>query len=314
MSLPGSDVFHAGEIAVQERAGERTVAVRRATMIRDRLDDGMRAFLETQGVAAVGGMDEDGALWASLWCGTPGFLRGDHGGGRLALLAGRDIPVADDPVRKAIRERTDLGVLVIDFMARRRLRINGSIVYAADAGLELGVREVFGNCAKYIQRRLRTDDVTSEVKEAVPAPVERGSRLDDARRDMVRRADTAFVATVHPGRGLDVSHRGGEPGFVRIADDNYLRIPDYPGNSMFQTFGNLDIDARAGMAVVDFDRRRVLSLTGRAVTVFGAEDPEHPAGGTGRYWSFSVAGWVEYSLPAAMTWTLLERSPSNPPA
>jgi hypothetical protein len=310
MSPPGSEVFHAGEVAVQERAGERAVAVRRATLIRDRLDDGMRAFLASQGAAAVGGMDADGALWASLWCGTPGFLRGEPGGERLSLQTALDCPVPGDPVREAVRERTALGVLVIDFMARRRLRINGHLDRVDDAGLELGVREVFGNCAKYIQRRLRTDDVPSEANGAL----EGGRWLDDARRDLVHRADTAFVATVHPGRGLDVSHRGGEPGFIRIANEGELRIPDYPGNSMFQTFGNLDVDARAGLALVDFDRRRVLSLTGRAVTVFGAENPEHPTGGTGRYWSFSVARWVEYSLPPTMTWTLLERSPSNPPA
>jgi hypothetical protein len=59
MSLPGSDVFHAGEIAVQERAGERTVAVRRATMICDRLDDGMRAAGSSLVAFAAGKLGSD---------------------------------------------------------------------------------------------------------------------------------------------------------------------------------------------------------------------------------------------------------------
>jgi hypothetical protein len=83
---------------------------------------------------------------------------------------------------------------------------------------------------------------------------------------------------------------------------------------MFQTLGNFDVDTRAGLALIDFERRRVLSLTGHAVTEFGNEDPGHPTGGTGRYWSLTVARWVEIPLPSTMRWTLIERSPFNPPS
>jgi hypothetical protein len=81
---------------------------------------------------------------------------------------------------------------------------------------------------------------------------------------------------------------------------------------MYQTLGNVSIDARAGLALIDFDRRRVLSLTGTAAIEFDAEDLRHPTGGTGRYWSFTMERWVEFSLPSTMTWTLIERSPFNP--
>ena len=81
---------------------------------------------------------------------------------------------------------------------------------------------------------------------------------------------------------------------------------------MFQTLGNFEVDPRAGLALIDFERRRVLSLTGRVATVFGEEDPHHPTGGTGRYWTFTIARWTEFSLPLPMRWTLVDRSPLNP--
>jgi predicted pyridoxine 5'-phosphate oxidase superfamily flavin-nucleotide-binding protein len=310
--MPDNDVFHVGEIAVQVRAGERATAERRASMIGDRLGDSMRAFLQLGDTAAVGAVGEDGALWASLWCGAPGFLRADATGEHISLVAALDRPVAADPVRQAVREGASLGMLVIDFMTRRRLRINGIIRRVDGAGFELGVRETFGNCIKYIQRRQRALGLPAERMDAAVASVAGGHTLDDERRSFIARTDTAFIASLHPERGVDVSHRGGQPGFLRIAGERELRIPDYPGNSMFQTLGNVEIDARAGLALIDFERARVLSLSGLAVTAFGTEDPQHPTGGTGRYWSFTVDQWLEIPLPSMMTWMLLDRSSFNP--
>ena len=303
------DAFHAGEIAVQVRAGERSIAERRGSMIADRLSDGMRGFLERADTAAVGALGEDGAMWASLWCGTPGFLSGDAAGDRITFLAEQARLAAGDPVYRAVREHAPLGMLVIDFMTRRRLRINGVVHRADEMGLELDVQETFGNCNKYIQRRQRTDDVSMN---STAPEVRRGRTLDDEQQVFIAGIDTAFVASLHPARGVDVSHRGGEPGFIHVASERELRIPDYPGNSMFQTLGNFEVDARAGLALIDFERARVLSLSGRGVSTFGIENLEHPTGGTGRYWSFTVEQWLELTLPSMMTWTLLDRSSFNP--
>jgi hypothetical protein len=245
-----------------------------------------------------------------LWCGTPGFLRGDEHGKRVEIVSSLDHTLTTDPVRQLIRTGAPLGMLVIDFATRRRLRVNGTISRSDAMGLELSVQEVFGNCLKYIQRRQRSDDGPS----GAIAPTNSGLVLDEERKDFVARTDTVFVASIHPTRGLDVSHRGGHPGFVRVEHEGTLRIPDYPGNSMFQTLGNFAVDSRAGIALIDFEQRRVLSLTGNAMADFGTEGALHPAGGTGRSWSFTVEQWVEFSLPPMITWTLIERSPFNPPS
>jgi hypothetical protein len=67
--------------------------------------------------------------------------------------------------------------------------------------------------------------------------------------------------------GVDVSHRGGKPGFVRLDDDCTLIVPDFSGNCQFNTFGNLELNPRAGMLFVDFDRGNLLYLTGTAEVI-----------------------------------------------
>jgi hypothetical protein len=140
---------------------------------------------------------------------------------------------------------------------------------------------------------------------------ESGRELDEERRALVERADTAFVGSLHPTRGVDASHRGGAPGFIHVVDTTTLRVADYPGNGMFMTLGNFEIDSRASLAVLDFERGRVVSFSGSARLRFEVEDPQHPTGGTGRYWDLAVREWVQCDLPTA-GWQLIDRSPFNP--
>jgi predicted pyridoxine 5'-phosphate oxidase superfamily flavin-nucleotide-binding protein len=301
--------FHSGEIAVQERAGERAIAVRREALVVERLNVGMQAFLSTQQVAAVGLAAPDGSLWASLWGGAPGFLLGNADGDMLTIRSDRNAHPFD-PVRCEVRPRQPLGVLVIDLDARQRLRINGIAGDVSESGVAMLVTEAFGNCPKYIKRRVHRQGAVTGAAQPSPAC---GTTLDAERREFIEQSDTCFVASAHPARGVDVSHRGGARGFVQVTRDDTLRIPDYPGNSMFQTLGNLAVDSRAGITFVDFDRGHALAASGHAVATFGDEDaPGHPAGGTGRYWSFTVSRWLEFAMPWLTTWTLVDQSPFNP--
>ena len=89
----------------------------------------------------------------------------------------------------------------------------------------------------------------------------------DSQRAWIRRTDTFFLATLHPAEGADASHRGGMPGFVRV-EGNRLTWPDYAGNLMYNTLGNIAVHPRAGLLVPDFDSGSVLLLTGRAGVVW----------------------------------------------
>jgi len=301
--------FHPGEVAVQIRAGERAIAAGRESIIRDQLNSSANAFVANQRLVAAAAIAPDASLWSTLWCGSPGFLQGNGDGDRLEIFQDLD-QQRSDPVWPIVRPDQPLGLLVIDLATRRRLRINGVVDRVDDAGLELGIWETFGNCPKYIQQRLSIDSPGTSRED--PGPVQRGGALDDERRRFIARTDTVFVASVHRERGLDVSHRGGTPGFIHVVADRTIQIPDYTGNSMFTTLGNFHLDPRCGLAFVDFERGRILSVTGHAALQFGVEDAAHPTGGTGRYWSCTIDSWLEFSLPTATHWMLVERSPFNP--
>jgi hypothetical protein len=81
---------------------------------------------------------------------------------------------------------------------------------------------------------------------------------------------------------------------------------------MFMTLGNFEIDSGASLAAIDFERRRVVSFSGAARLQFQVEKPQHPTGGTGRYWDFTVREWVQFELPSVLQWEFVDASPFNP--
>jgi len=301
------DTFHEGERFVQERAGEREAALRNGGIVDDTIPSRAIPFLAQQRMLAVGRADAQGAVWGSLLFGVPG-LASSVDGRSVVLDRTRIEENSDDPVWGSLGPGADVGLLAIEFASRRRLRINGVVMEADDRHVAIRVHQAYPNCPKYIQRRHSRVDVAA-------APDERAGRasgvsLDEARSAVIERADTFFVASRHPTRGLDVSHRGGAPGFVRVVDASRLRIPDYPGNSMFNTFGNFAVDDRAGLVFLDFERRSLLQMSGTAMLRFDEpEEPSQPTGGTGRYWDFHAARWFESPLATRLTWDSPEVSP-----
>ena len=129
---------------------------------------------------------------------------------------------------------------------------------------------------------------------------------------MIKKADTLFVASAHPERGVDASHRGGNPGFVRIIDDLTLRIPDYLGNSMFNTLGNLAVNPRAGLVFVDFEQGTTLQVIGRGEVLWDQEDPQDETGGTKRFWELHIDSWLQIEKAHELEWSFLDYSPYNP--
>jgi predicted pyridoxine 5'-phosphate oxidase superfamily flavin-nucleotide-binding protein len=299
--------FHEGEIAVQERAGERESARRNSVGISSRITTAALPFLARQRLLALTIAGDDGYLWTSVWCGQPGFVTSPDGV-RVSLRRASMSVSPDDPVLNRLAIGREVGMLAIELASRRRLRMNGTIEKTSDDEIRIVVRESVPNCPKYIQRR-QPLDVSSAP--ASPGVSESGRTVDEDRRALVENADTAFVGSLHPTRGVDASHRGGAPGFIRVADAKTLRVADYPGNGMFMTLGNFESDSRACLAVVDFERGRFVSFSGSAQLHFDVEDPQHPTGGTGRYWDLAVREWVQVDLPPAR-WQLLDASPFNP--
>jgi predicted pyridoxine 5'-phosphate oxidase superfamily flavin-nucleotide-binding protein len=295
-------VFHSGEIEVQERLGVREQAAKIGSGIRAEISPERHGFLLGRRFVVVASLDRAGAVWASLLSGAPGFLE-PVAARRLRVHAR---PLDGDPLADGLVDGADVGLLAIDLANRKRLRLNGRIEMRDD-GFDVVTREVFGNCPKYIQSR-----VPDAADVAAPAPVARpASHLDEGQRRWVGEADTFFVASRHAEAGADASHRGGNPGFVRVVAASRLAWPDYSGNRMFQTLGNLARDGRAGLLFIDFDSGRTLQIAGRARIDW---DERRASGfaGAERVVDFEIDRVVEIGGRSDLRHRLLERSPFNP--
>ncbi|HEX7388194.1 MAG TPA: pyridoxamine 5'-phosphate oxidase family protein [Castellaniella sp.] len=268
--IPAESPFHNGEDEVHDRLGIRTAIeqqVRRAG-IRDYLTDQHREFFPQLPYLAIGRLDADGQPWASLRYGVPGFVHSlDAHTLRIEGSAVEGDPAGPWQVDEFV------GTLGIQFPTRRRNRVNGVLTAVDAQGATLKVWQTFGNCKKYIQAR------TCEPADMGPTGVEPDSdQLSDSDQLLVGQADTFFIASANLdpraglARGADVSHKGGRPGFVRMDDERTLTIPDFVGNSYFNTIGNLVHHPRAGLLFVDFGTGDLLFAA--ALTEVLWDDPQ----------------------------------------
>jgi predicted pyridoxine 5'-phosphate oxidase superfamily flavin-nucleotide-binding protein len=265
-------LFHEGELAVQRHAGVADVARRVGEgSIEHQLAPEVTAFLTHQLFLFCATQTPDGSVWASLLVGPPGFAHGIDA--RHLLLATR--PALGDPLARALaRGPAPLGILALEAATRTRVRVNGTATQT-DGGIAVEVQEAFGNCTKYIGARVPVELLAEGM---VDSSRRTSDRLDADQIELVRGADTAFVASVHGERGADASHRGGRPGFLEVSDDGRrVLLPDYSGNRMFQTLGNLTVDPRIGLLIVDWNTGRALQLSGIAEIIWaGAEVERQP--------------------------------------
>ncbi|SDN69578.1 pyridoxamine 5'-phosphate oxidase family protein [Afipia sp. GAS231] len=271
--------FHAGERTIQSLAGVRERIERRGrAVIRNYMPEQHRTFFAALPFVVVGLADQNGHPWATTLSGPPGFMNSAE----QDLLAVKAWLDPGDPVHSCIRDGAPVGGLGIELSTRRRNRINGRIENCVvGEGFSIRVQQSFGNCPKYIQARNERPPIRSR-----PAPESRmASHLGDSEVYFVTGADTFFIASrsaqldrEDSSQGLDVSHRGGCPGFVQVISPNELCFPDYSGNLLFNTLGNLEADARAGLLFIDFQSGRMLYIIGRARICWDVSETTRSAG------------------------------------
>ena len=294
--------YHAGELEVQERAGARAMAERVGGIIRPELPRDAREFLLDQPMLVVGSVGADGRVWASPLVGEPGFARAlDE---RTVLIGAR--PAPGDPRNDNLALPGAVGILAIELQSRRRIRLNGR-THGHPEGILVRVEQAYGNCPKYIQARRW--EAVGEGPDAAAAEVRRGRGLTEEQRCWISSSDTFFIASTHPEDGTDASHRGGLPGFVRFVDENTLKFPDYPGNSMFNTLGNIAANPNAGLLFVDFEGG-ILQLSGRARILW--EEERATSSATGRVVEFEAEEIVEIKGAVPLRWRFEAYSPFSP--
>ncbi|MNK23222.1 Pyridoxamine 5'-phosphate oxidase [compost metagenome] len=296
------ELFHAGELQAQTMAGTGTPAA----AIRKFMPEQHRQFFAMLPYTLLASTDEQGWPIATIVTGQPGFLStpdAEH----LHLAADAHW---QSESRQYFVTGKQIGMLGIDFSTRRRNRANGVVQQVGDEGLSIQVTQSFGNCPRYIQLR----DV-NEVDSSNLLPATRKfTELDTAARALIKKADTLFVATTSDLQesdkgGPDISHRGGMPGFIRI-DGNTLTIPDFNGNRYFNTLGNMVVEPRAAILLIDFASGDLLHLQGRTEILWQSEETAALTGAE-RLWRFHIErGWHK-SNAIPLRWTLRERAPTT---
>lgn len=255
---PGA-VFHAGERALQARAGVADqLDALGPRVLRSFMPDQHREFFGLLPWVLVGSLDRQGQPWASALAGAPGFMEA----ATAHALTIRALPHPLDPLAANLREGAPVGLLGLQPHTRRRNRLNG-VAAMRDGAWQVRVGQSFGNCPKYIQAH----EPLAWPDAPAPSLAHDGPALDVESRELIARADTFFIATAHPdalhstdpAHGVDVSHRGGPQGFVRLQGDT-LTVPDFHGNLYFNTLGNLVAHPLAGLLFVDFERGDLLWL------------------------------------------------------
>lgn len=299
--------FHSGEIAVQTQAGKREEAQKLCSVISNLMKPAAQEFLPTQQLAVASTVDIHGQIWASLLTGEPGFIQVlNQQTLEICLqVGGSSIPT--DPLYQNLHHNQNIGLLVIDLANRRRSRFNGKAELGTNR-IKLHVQQTFFNCPKYIQTR-HIEKAVTESREESETFI--NNALSKQNQLWITQADTFFIASFHPESGADASHRGGFPGFIQVINYRQLLFPDYAGNNMFQTLGNLLINPHAGLLFIDFSTGNILQITGRAKVIWDVERLNEFTGAE-RLVEFEIEQVLETTNSTPLRWRFGEYSPANP--
>lgn len=290
--------FHVGEQRVQEHLGVRDIEHWARKVVRSYLPEEHRAFHTAMPFLVVAARDEQGRPWATMLAGEEGFVTSPD----PVSLVINATPVSGDALERSLLTGADIGILGIELATRRRNRVNGRVRRDESAAIICEVEQTFGNCPQYI--REREWRYVGGVPAGTPS---HGTHLTSFQIDWIASADTFFIATGHRGHGdnpafgMDASHRGGDPGFVAVANEARLVFPDYAGNNYFNTIGNLVLDPRAGLLFVDFETGSLLQLTGRATIDWESEAVARIPGAR-RLVTFDIEEIVELPMAVPLRW------------
>ncbi len=255
-------VFHAGETTLHKSLGiDSRLSELGKHFIRGYMPDQHREFFAQLPWVHMAAIDSNGHPWATVRAGAPGFLHSPDDK-TLSITA---TALAGEPTDLCLSAGSKISIVGLEPYTLRRNRLNATVVDNSSGRMSVSVDQSYGNCPKYIQKRTT---VLTAVESTVA--ISTHCSLDQTDTTLIRRADTLFIAsraehlTDDPRYGVDINHRGGLEGFITVIDNSTILIPDYKGNNFFNTLGNIHLDPRVGIQIIDFKTATLLNLQGTA--------------------------------------------------
>lgn len=302
------NIFHQGQLAVQKITGQEDLANMRIPMIDSCLHAQSQGFIEHQILAFLGTEDSNGALWLSLIVGERGFISVPslH---EIKFNLDKIHSPKEDIFFENIKTKPTVGLLFHDAARRARYRAWGR-VNEKDGYLSFGIKMGYPSCPKHIQREhIEVSNTSTDLS----PQYENGTMLGELEKAWILNAHTFFISTQTPNGDVESSHRGGDPGFIEILDNGTIRVPDYHGNSMFSTLGNLYENPKAALLFIDYEKGKTLQLSGLAELQFEQNSKEdfYQSGETGRFWTFQTKQWVKTTNHHKVNTNFIDFSPYN---
>jgi len=131
----------------------------------------------------------------------------------------------------------------------------------------------FSPSSRSLQDRFDTRRLADSVGERIIKDT-----ISDDDRAFIEARDMFFLATVDEGGAANCSYKGGDPGFMRVVDEHTIAFPNYDGNGMYMSMGNVLETGSVGLLFIDFENQRRMRLNGQATVdwndPFMAEYPE----------------------------------------
>jgi ferredoxin-NADP reductase/predicted pyridoxine 5'-phosphate oxidase superfamily flavin-nucleotide-binding protein len=308
--------FHQGEQIVQSRIGVREQAETLGRLtIRDHMPEQHQAFYQALPYLLVGHVDAEGNPWAS-WL---SHQAQEEDAAVMDVEDARQFSLSleaihpKDPLRDALDRPTAVGLLGIDLSNRRRNRMSAVLDGRQPERINATVRQTFGNCPQYIQTR---GVKTRKNWSVADSTAQNLSALSTAEISLIEASDSFYIATYFDDgsgggeTGADVSHRGGQPGFVRVDDEMTLTIPDFPGNNHFNTLGNIESNGKAGLLFTDFASGDLLMLTGEAEVLWDSDETGYFEGAE-RLWRFTLKTGVRLYNALGIDFDFEQYSPNS---
>ena len=123
------------------------------------------------------------------------------------------------------------------------------------------------------EREMQARFDSAKLADRIAEVTKRGT-ISDRDAQFIESRDHFFLATADEGGNLDCSYKGGEPGFIRVLDETTLAFPNYDGNGIFMSTGNILTHAKVGMLFIDWENQWRMRVNGTASIDFA--DPLMP--------------------------------------